>query len=184
MEKQQNADVQKPDVQAVAGVVVTLASVRAEANESGKTGTPNVNIETFRQAFADASRADSNATGKAAVCADLFKPLRTAEEVGVATRHALFGYIHGRAGKEEAEKWFAMKNNSQHPLYKMASNAVKRAKKRAEREGWEVPMAANAGQGAGRRRAQATKPGAGSELIAALAARIAVDPDFTTEVGS
>jgi hypothetical protein len=93
----QNANAQKPEVKNV-GALVTLASVKPQANESGKE-TPakiaTVEIEEFREAFADSAKADINAEGKTAVCADLFKPIRTWEELKLASRHAIYGYIHG-----------------------------------------------------------------------------------------
>ncbi|CAG9260915.1 hypothetical protein PUN4_360003 [Paraburkholderia unamae] len=183
---EQSADVQKPEVQNVANVV-TLTHTKPQANDSGKDAPATVadvrhvfrtDVEAFREAFAECARADSNATGKAAVCADLFKPLTTADQVGMATRHAIYGYIHGRAGKDEAEKWFGMKNQSEHPLYTVASNAVKRAKKRAERQGWLVPLSADTGMG---RAARGKKtPGNGGDLLAALKSLMAADADFTT----
>lgn len=174
-------------VQAV-GKVVTLSSVKTEANESGKIApatiktdertASNFEFEPFRKAFADSAKADTNAENKTAICADLFKPLSTYEDVKAATRHAIYGYIHGRAGKQEAEKWFSLKKQSEHDLYKVASNAVKRAKDRAEKDGWKAPQAPNAGVDRAPRDKKA--PGEGSELLSALNKLIALDPEFTT----
>jgi hypothetical protein len=185
----QKANAQKPDVKNV-GAVVTLASVKPQANDSGKDAPAkiatvvtvreafNLDIEKFRKAFADSAKADINAESKTAVCADLFKPINTWEELKLAARHAIYGYIHGRAGKQEAEKWFGLKKQSEHELYKVAANAVKRAKDRAEKEGWEAPKAPNADIDRAPRDKKA--PGEGSELLSALNKLIASDPEFTT----
>jgi hypothetical protein len=53
-----------------------------------------------------------------------------------------------------------------HRLYKVAANAVKRAKDRAEKEGWEAPKAPNADIDRAPRDKNA--PGEGSELLSAL----------------
>ncbi|MGF6599813.1 hypothetical protein P3T23_004547 [Paraburkholderia sp. GAS448] len=173
----QQPDAQKPDVQSVA-TVEKQNNTKPAANDTGKTDRPAaVNIEGFRKAFADSARADSNAENKVAVCADLFRPIRTWEELREAMRHAIYGYIHGRAGKQEAEKYFALKKASEHPLYKVAANAVKRAKDRAEKDGWEAPQAPNAGID---RAPREKKTGKGSELLSMLNRLMATDEEFTT----
>ncbi|MFM0175594.1 hypothetical protein PQR33_40470 [Paraburkholderia sediminicola] len=138
----------------------------------------HLDIEKFRKAFADSAKADTNADNKTAVCADLFKPIRTWEELKQATRHATYGYIHGRAGKQEAEKWFGLKKQSVHELYKVAANAVKRAKDRGEKDGWVAPKAPNADVDRAPRDKKA--PGEGSKLLSALNTLLNTDPEFTT----
>ncbi|MGE8165206.1 hypothetical protein ACQKRQ_34285 [Paraburkholderia sp. NPDC080076] len=182
---EQDVNAQTRVIQEV-GKVVKLAA-KPQANESGKDSPAKIadvreafhlDIEKFRKAFADSAKADTNTDSKTAVCADLFKPIRTWEELKQATRHAIYGYIHGRAGKQEAEKWFGLKKQSEHELYKVAANAVKRAKDRAEKEGWVAPKAPNADVDRAPRDKKA--PGEGSELLSALHTLLNTDPEFTT----
>lgn len=71
-----------------------------------------------------------------------------------------------------------MKKGSDHELYKMAANAVKRAKDRAEKLlNWQAPKAPNADIDRAPRDKKA--PGQGSELLSALNTLINTDPEFT-----
>ncbi|RQH02727.1 hypothetical protein [Paraburkholderia dinghuensis] len=183
----QIATEQKPQVQNVA--TVEAQSAKPAANESGKPKAPvtnvaireafNVDIEAFRKAFADSARADTNADSKAAVCADLFVTIKTWDELKAARRHAIYGYIIGRAGKRSADEYDGMKKGSDHPLYTVAANAVKRAMDRAIKQGWQAPEAPNAGTGGAPKKNEKT-PGRNSDLLVALNKLIATDEEFTT----
>lgn len=153
---EQDTEVQQPDVQNVANVV-TLPGGRSEANESGRTApakvveSPTLRLTAdelkIRAVFQAAAQAEHTSDSKAAICVDLFLPLTTPEQVRSVTRHAIYGYIWGRAGRAEAEKFYALRNGSEHDCYKVAVNAVARAKKRAEKAGWVQPRAKDTGRG-------------------------------------
>lgn len=178
---EQQPHVQWPTVENA--LKVRRQKAEAAANEQGDPDEVDalspavpVDVLAIRNAFADSVRADDDAGRKVAVCADLFRPLQTHEQVREATRHAVYGYILGRAGEQKAEQFYAMRNGSEHELYKVASNAVKRAKNRASKKGWIEPKAPNSGE----RTAYARTTEKHSGLVAEVRRLLASNADFVS----